>query len=196
MKQKFKIMKQFTGKQVFFPQLKMITRHMCSDNKKNHVQNWFRERLIYFWNLFDSVTLLKKFSEVDNITDCFTESTAWLLMIWWWQRTGHGNNHWKQRVHDDVIKWKHFPRNWPFVRGIHRSPAVTWSFDVFFDLRLNKRLSKQSWGWWFETLSCPLWRHCNAKRCHDVHFVIQPRSYCLSARSEMKPSHIQLMKFL
>ena len=24
--------------------------------------------------------------------------------------------------HDDVIKWKHFPRNWPFVRGIHRSP--------------------------------------------------------------------------
>ena len=35
---------------------------------------------------------------------------------------------------------------------------VTWSFDVFFDLRLNKRVSKQSWGWWFETLSHPLWR--------------------------------------
>ena len=33
--------------------------------------------------------------------------------------------------------------------------------DVFFDLRLNKRLSKQSWGWWFQTLSCPLWRHSN-----------------------------------
>ena len=42
---------------------------------------------------------------------------------------------------------------------------VTWSFDVFFDLRLNKRLSKQSWGWWFETLSRPLWRHCNVM-CH------------------------------
>ena len=38
---------------------------------------------------------------------------------------------------------------------------VTRSFDVFFDLRMNKRLSKQSWGWWFETLSRPLWRHCN-----------------------------------
>ena len=25
--------------------------------------------------------------------------------------------------HDDVIKWKHFPRNWPFARGIHRSPV-------------------------------------------------------------------------
>ena len=38
---------------------------------------------------------------------------------------------------------------------------VTRSFDVFFDLRLNKPLSKQSWGWWFETLSCSLWRHLN-----------------------------------
>ena len=38
---------------------------------------------------------------------------------------------------------------------------VTQSFDVFFDLRLNKPLSKQSWGWWFETLWRPLWRHCN-----------------------------------
>ena len=35
---------------------------------------------------------------------------------------------------------------------------VTRSFDVFFDLRLNKRFSKQSWGWWFETLRRPLWR--------------------------------------
>ena len=51
---------------------------------------------------------------------------------------------------DDVIKWKHFPRYWPFVRGIHRSrwiprtKPVTQSLGVFFDL--NKRLSKQSWS--------------------------------------------------
>ena len=38
---------------------------------------------------------------------------------------------------------------------------VTGSFDIFFDLRLNKQLSKQSWGWWFETPSSPLWRQCN-----------------------------------
>ena len=38
---------------------------------------------------------------------------------------------------------------------------LCWEFTgVPFDLRLNKRLSKQSWGWWFETLSRPLWRHC------------------------------------
>ena len=41
---------------------------------------------------------------------------------------------------------------------------VTRSFDVYFDLRLNKRLSKQSRGWWFETLSRSLWRHRN-----DIH---------------------------
>ena len=36
---------------------------------------------------------------------------------------------------------------------------VTRSFDVFFDLHPNKRLSKQWWGWWFETQSCRSWRH-------------------------------------
>ena len=37
---------------------------------------------------------------------------------------------------------------------------VTRSFDVFFDLRLNKWLSKQPWGWWFETPLWSLWRQC------------------------------------
>ena len=43
---------------------------------------------------------------------------------------------------------------------------VTRSFDVFFDLCLNKRLSKQSWGWWFETLLHPLWCHSNDSEWH------------------------------
>ena len=46
-------------------------------------------------------------------------------------------------------------------RWISHKRPVTRSFDVFFYLRLSKRLSKQSWGWWFETPSHPLWRHCN-----------------------------------
>ena len=53
--------------------------------------------------------------------------------------------------HGDVIKWKHFYALLAFVRGI------------FFDLRLNKRLSKQSRHRWFEMLSCSLWRHCNVQ---------------------------------
>ena len=65
--------------------------------------------------------------------------------------------------HDNVNKWKHLTG--PFVRVTGEFPTqrpVTRNFDVFFDLRLNKQLSKQSRGWWFETPSRPLWRHCNA----------------------------------
>ena len=95
----------------------------------------------------------------------------------------HGAVHCSSNVHhthnhDDVIKWKHFPRHWPFVRGIHRSPVnspqrpvTTRSFDVFFNLRLNKRLSKQGQGWWFETPSHPLWRHCNDSLYNNMHFA-------------------------
>ena len=35
-----------------------------------------------------------------------------------WRVTAHTRHH-----HDDVTKWKHFPRHWPFLRGIHRSPV-------------------------------------------------------------------------
>ena len=43
----------------------------------------------------------------------------------------------------------------------HKQRPVARGFNVFFDLRLTKQLGKQSWGWWFEITSCPLWRHCN-----------------------------------
>ena len=44
-----------------------------------------------------------------------------------------------KRTHDDVIKWKHFPRYWPFVRGIHRSPVNSphtgqWHGALMFSL--------------------------------------------------------------
>ena len=55
-------------------------------------------------------------------------------------------------------------RNSPVTVEFPSQRPVTRSFDVFFDLRLNKRLSKQSWGWWFETPSRPLWRHYNGRR--------------------------------
>ena len=51
--------------------------------------------------------------------------------------------------------------NSPVPGEIPAQRPETRSFDVFFDLRLNQRLSKQSWGWWFETLPRPFWRHSN-----------------------------------
>ena len=52
---------------------------------------------------------------------------------------------------------------------------VTRSFDVFFALPLNNGLSKQSWGWWFETQLHPLWRNCNdvTRKWWDRHLMIR-----------------------
>ena len=52
-------------------------------------------------------------------------------------------------------------RNSPVTGEFPTQRPVTRSFDVFFDLRLNKRLSKQSWDWWFQTPRRSLWRPCN-----------------------------------
>ena len=49
--------------------------------------------------------------------------------------------------------------------GFPAQRPVTRCLDVFFDLNLNQRFSKQSRGWWFETQLHPLWRHCNDLRC-------------------------------
>ena len=51
---------------------------------------------------------------------------------------------------------------------------VTRSFDIYFDPRPDKRLSKQSWGWWFGTLSHSLWRHRNdfMRNCIPVNATI------------------------
>ena len=62
---------------------------------------------------------------------------------------------------DDIIKWKHFLGYWPFVQGIHRSLASDAELWCFLWSAPNKLLSKQSWGWWFEMPSHPLWHHCN-----------------------------------
>ena len=69
----------------------------------------------------------------------------------------------KAICHDDVIKLKHFrvmalcAGNSSVTGEFPAQRPVTRSLDVFFDLRLNKRLSKQSWGWWLETPLRPLY---------------------------------------
>ena len=51
--------------------------------------------------------------------------------------------------------------NSPVTGEFPSQRPVTWSFDVFFDLCLNKRLSKHSRRQWIKTPSCSLWRHSN-----------------------------------
>ena len=53
-----------------------------------------------------------------------------------------------------------YAENSPVPGEFSTQRPVTRSFDVFFDVNLNKQLSKQSRGWWFETPSGSLWRQC------------------------------------
>ena len=73
--------------------------------------------------------------------------------------------------------------NSPVTGEFPTQRPVTWSFDVFFDLRLNKCLSKQSRGWWFEM-------HC----AHDDVLVMrnrQPMKYsCLKHTNDMDLKHL------
>ena len=88
-------------------------------------------------------------------------------------------------VHLDTAWWRHQMETFSALLAIcaGNSPVsgefpaqrpVTQSFDVFFDVRLIKRLSKHSRGWWFETLSHPLWRHRNGIFVIDEYMVLMP----------------------
>ena len=87
----------------------------------------------------------KRFHQRKYLWNCLCKVSAILLRSRFWIIV-------QMSWHDDVIKWKHFPHYWPFVRGIpgHRWIPHTKASDAelwCFDLRLNKWLSKQSGGW-------------------------------------------------
>ena len=67
------------------------------------------------------------------------------------------------------------------VNSAHKSQWRGALMFIFY-LHLNKRLRKQSWGWWFETHSSLLWRHCN--ECFNV---------SMSLGSEATPTTTQLL---
>ena len=81
---------------------------------------------------------------------CYTEQEPWLRYLWW-----------RHRMETFSALLAICARNSPVPGEFPTQRPVTRSFDVFFNLRLKKRLSKQSSSWWFETLLRPLWCHHN-----------------------------------
>ena len=69
-----------------------------------------------------------------------------------WPKTHHSQK--DRHKHDDVIKWKHFPRYWPFLPGIHRSPVNSpnkgqWCGALMFSLIcvwINSRVNNREAG--------------------------------------------------
>ena len=74
--------------------------------------------------------------------------------------------------------------NSPVTGEFPTQRPVMQSFGVFFDLRQNKRLSKQWWGWWFETPSCPSLHHCNEMLFIYIYFTIIQASNELNNNSK------------
>ena len=77
------------------------------------------------------------------------------------------------------------------IVGFPSQRPATRSFGVFFDLRLNKRLSKQSKHQWFETPSRSLWRHYNVMPYHKIwSSLIQVIPDCKVHEANMGPTWV------
>ena len=107
------------------------------------------------------ITCRRNHAKYSGYADRYTGKDC--TMPWWRHRS-----RWIPRTKaSDAEFWCEFPAQRP----------VTRSFDVFFDLSRNKQLSKQPWGWWFETPSWPLWRQCNATKFLSSHDFLRQRNF-------------------
>ena len=82
-----------------------------------------------------------------KMIDCYT------VLVWW--------SWWRHQMETFSALLAICVGNSPVTGEFPAQRPVARGFDVFFHLRPNKRLSKQSWGWWFEMPSRTLWRQCN-----------------------------------
>ena len=74
---------------------------------------------------------------------------------------------------------------------------MTRSIEVFFDLRPNKLLSKQSWGWWFDTPSRPLWHQCDVSSfvenvLHSALIIFHKTKRTIKISSYLRRKHAHL----
>ena len=120
---------------------------------------------------------------------CCCQSWSCIFIVCWWLRAMW---YMVYEVTDNIIRswWRHQMETFSAllvicagnspVTGEFHAHKGQWRGALMFSLicALNKRLSKQSRGWWFETPSCSLWRHCNASskdmHAHDTECLIDP----------------------
>ena len=156
------------------------------------------------WDVSCGVTAVLKYCQNQDIIkrkrllsgDLWHPVAKWVIMILIeWQKGNMGSKwHLGQNetleVQEKSTAWWRYPMeafsallalcagNSPVTGEFQSQRPVTRSFDVFFDLRVNKSLSRQSRRWWFGTLSRSLWRHCNG-------------NHYLAARTTPFPASVQ-----
>ena len=105
---------------------------------------------------------------------CCAHNVAEMLQLWhkaWW----------RHKIETFSALLAICAGNSPVPREFPTQRPVTRSFDVYFDLRPNK-LSKQCWGWYFETQSCSLWRHRNGSSHLSLFTARKMTNRCLSGK--------------
>ena len=109
----------------------------------------FRSKFI---SHFDITTTSPRgqYVDVENFAQCLRFFVIWFT---WWRH--------QMEIFSALLAI--CAGNSPVTGEFPTKRPVTRSFDVFFDLHPNERLSKQSWGWWLEMLSSSLWRHRNVR---------------------------------
>ena len=144
-------------------------RHFCLHITASNAMAYFCEIwVVLLQTLFMTCHLYFRIYDKhrhQRFTDTQADKNAsWNKWYLWHHPTG---------THDDVIKWKHFPRYWPFLKGIHQSTVDSLTMPNYAELSSflwsapeKKRLSKQARRRWFETLSHSLWCHCN--KVHQI----------------------------
>ena len=146
----------------FLPQI-----HFCLGDceAEQKIQNVFAGiycimfRTNYFWN----VSIYRYVSKF-YLRECQTRSLHWLSRYYMMGLDSDTISWWCRQMETFSALLALCERNSPVTGEFPSQRPVTRSFDVFYDLRLNKRLSKQSWGWWFEIPSRQLWHYCNAHK--------------------------------
>ena len=97
---------------------------------------------------------------------CYSYVLLWILLstrqYWFQYWFGTARPWWSHQMETFSALLTFCAGNSPVTGEFPAQRPVTRSFDVFFDLCLNRQLSKQLRRWWFETPSRSLWRHCNA----------------------------------
>ena len=119
----------------------------------------------------DGITLFKLFDKIQHYHRICIPSGAEAQNMWRhcsfnvhlsFSLANHTNRQEDLTVHDDVIKWKHFPRYWPFVRGIHWSPVNSphkgqWCRALMFSLKINDWINNHE---------------AADSRCHRAHYDV------------------------
>ena len=93
----------------------------------------------YFYSLNSIISHKYAYALVYSLCrGCVMNSCKFMIYVHSYS-SGQRRWYWTGHMHDDVIKWKHFPRYWPLVWGIHRSPVNSplkgeWRGALMFSL--------------------------------------------------------------